>query len=169
MDTEIEKATDLNQMDVALGLRAVALYGGDYVKAARAMLAEGRPIEAPVLKSWREDEYPIEYERIVYELREKIGSQVSDGAMEVAVEAQQVSAELTADLQGRSHELKANELAKAALNMAQVSRTQVEVARLLRNEPTSITEVRTVNESLDVLQDLDVIDAVVVEDEEDPT
>ena len=97
------------------------------------------------------------------QLRERIGSQVSDGAMEVADNAQQLSQEMITRLKGELHDVPAKELAKAALNMAQTSRTNIEVARLLRNEPTSIAEVRSVDETLDVLRDLDVIDVEVEE------
>lgn len=162
--TEIEKPNDYTQIDVGMGLRALALYGGNYARASRALTADGRPIPPKLLKTWREDTYAIEYEAVVYELREKIGSQVSDGAMEVAVSAQELSAQMVAQLQENLHEVPAKELAKAALNMAQVSRTNVEVGRLLRNEPTSITEVRSVDESLAALEDLDVIDVEVVDE-----
>jgi hypothetical protein len=157
-EKEITRANDYTQLDVAKALRALALYGGNAARASKALTAEGLPVPVPTLEQWRSTTYPVEYEQIVYELRQKIGSQVSDGAMEVAVDAQQLSAEMIARLQRELHEVPAKELAKAALNMAQTSRTNIEVARLLRNEPTSITEVRSVDETLDVLRDLDVID-----------
>lgn len=152
------KPLPYSQVEVAEGLRVLALYGGNYKRAEAALKAQGLPISNDTLKVWRTEKYPVEYEDIVYRLRETIGQQVSDGAMEVADSAQQLSSEMIARLQENLHEVPAKELAKAALNMAQTSRTNVEVARLLRNEPTSIQEVRSVDESLDVLRDLDVID-----------
>lgn len=161
--SEIEKPSDFTQIDIAQALRTLALYGGSYTRAARALTSEGRPVPADRLKRWREDQYAVEYEDIVYELREKIGSQVSDGAMEVAAGAQELSAKMVARLQNELHDVPAKELAKAALNMAQTSRTNIEVARLLRNEPTSINEVRSVDETLATLRDLDVIDVTAEE------
>jgi hypothetical protein len=157
-ETSITSASDYTQVEVAQALRTLALYGGSESRAARALASEGLPIPKETLALWRSERYPVEYEDIVYRLRESIGSQVSDGAMEVASNAQALSAQMIDRLQAELHEVPAKELAKAALNMAQTSRTNVEVARLLRNEPTSIQEVRSVDETLDVLADLDVID-----------
>jgi leucyl aminopeptidase len=84
--------------------------------------------------------------------------------MEVATQAQDLSAEMVRRLQENLHEVPTKDLAKAALNVAQTSRTNVEVARLLRNQPNSIVEVRSVDESLDRLKELDVIDVDVVEE-----
>jgi hypothetical protein len=51
--------------------------------------------------------------------------------------------------------------------MAQVKRTNIEVARLLRNEPTAITEVRDYSESLDELKALGIIEVEAEEVEND--
>lgn len=157
-DTEIQTASDFTQLDIAMGLRALALYGGNCQRASQALTAEGRPVPPGKLKKWRDEDYPVQYEEIVYNLRSKIGEQVSDGAMEVATQAQDLSVQLMDQLKENLVELPASQLAKAALNMAQTSRTNVEVARLLRNEPTQITEVRTVDDSLDTLKELDILD-----------
>jgi hypothetical protein len=164
--TEIETAGTFTEPEIAEALRTLALYGGSYSRASTALQAQGLPIPASRLKSWREDRYPVEYEDTVYRLRESIGSQVSDGAMEVAANAQALSAKMIDRLQTELHDVPAKELAKAALNMAQTSRTNIEVARLLRNEPTSIQEVRSVDETLDVLRDLDVLDVPEADVEE---
>lgn len=156
--TEIQAASDFTEPEIAEALRVLALYGGSYARASTALHAQGLPITASRLKTWRTETYPVQYEDTVYRLRESIGQQVSDGAMEVAANAQALSSEMIARLQENLHDVPVKELAKAALNMAQTSRTNAEVARLLRNEPTSIQEVRSVDETLDVLRDLDVID-----------
>lgn len=109
------------------------------------------------LDQWRE-KYPVEYEGIVYELRQSIGQKVSDGAMETVAAAHEVEAALIAETQKKLHDIPAQALAKAALSMSQVKKTNAEMARLLRNEPTSITEVRAIDESLDELKSLGVID-----------
>lgn len=157
-ETEIQTASDFTQLDIAMGLRALALYGGNCQRASQALTAEGRPIPPGRLKQWKEDDYPVQYEEIVYTLRQKIGEKISDGAMEVASAAQSLSHQLIDQLQENLVELPASQLAKAALNMAQTSRTNIEVARLMRDQPTAITEVRTLDDSLDTLKDLDVLD-----------
>lgn len=165
-EKELAHAGEFNELDRAVAFKVLALNGGNYSKAARALKSEGRPIHPDTLQRWREETYPVEYETIVEEMRSRISSHVSDGAMETAVNAQEVTGEMIARLQENLHEVPIKDLPKAALNMAQTSRTNAEVARLLRNEPTSIVEVRTIDESLDVLRDLDVID-VTAEEVED--
>ena len=154
-------------VDVATGLRALALYGGNAQKAAKALLAEGRPIPAKTLTQWRNGKHAVEYEDIVHELRQAIGQKVSDEAMEVAAAASEVEAELIAETKAQLHDIPAKDLAKAALNMSQIKRTNIESARLLRNEPTQITETRNVDESIEELRSLGVIDVEAEEIEED--
>ena len=158
---------DMTELDIAEGLRMLALYGGNSAKASAALLSEGRPISASTLQRWRTETYPVQYEDIVYRLRQDIGQKVSDGAMETATAAHALEAEMIAKAQQNLHEIPAKDLPKAALNMAQVKRTNVEVARLLRNEPTAITEVRDYSESLDELKALGIIEVEAEEVEND--
>jgi hypothetical protein len=161
--TDLEKRRpssprDYSELDIATGLRALALYGGNAAKASRALLSDGRPIPEKTLCSWRDGKYAVQYEELVYELRQSIGQKVSDDAMEVAVQASEVETALIAATQANLHDIPAKDLAKAALNMAQLKKTNIEAARLLRNEPTQITETRNVYESLEELKSLGVID-----------
>lgn len=149
--------TDYTELDKAEALRALALYGGSPAKAARALASEGRIISTATLTSWRE-EHAVQYEEIVHGLRQQIGQHMSDTAVEVAGQAADLEAQMIARAQENLHEIPAAQLPKAALNMAQVKRTNIEVARLLRNEPTQITENRSVYESLDELKALGVIE-----------
>jgi hypothetical protein len=168
MASDLEKRrpnspTDYTELDVATGLRAMALYGGNAQKASRALTAEGRPIPAKTLKQWRDGRYAVQYEDMVYELRQSIGQKVSDEAMEIAAQATEVETALIAATQANLHDIPAKDLAKAALNMAQIKRTNVETARLLRNEPTQIVENRSVQDSLEELRSLGVIEVEVEE------
>lgn len=147
-----------SQLEVATALRTLALYGGNASRASSVLTAEGKPISAKVLTSWKKEKYAVEYEDIVYELRQSIGQRISDDAMEVAAAASDVEATLIAETQRQLADIPAKDLAKSALNMAQIKRNNVETARLLRNEPTQITETRSVDESLDELRALGVID-----------
>lgn len=153
-----KSAREWTQLDIATGLRTLALYGGNVTRAAAALKAEGKPISTKVLASWKNEKYAVQYEDIVYELRQSIGQKISDDAMEVAAAASGVEAALIAETQRQLADIPAKDLAKSALNMAQIKRNNVETARLLRNEPTQITETRSVDESLDELRALGVID-----------
>jgi hypothetical protein len=154
------------ELDIAEGLRMLALYGGNANRASAALLSEGRPISAATLRIWQTEKYPVQYEDIAYRLRQDIGQKVSDGAMENATAAHALEAEMIAQAQQNLHKIPAKDLPKAALNMAQVKRTNVEVARLLRNEPTAITEVRDYTESLDELKSLGIIEVEAEEVDE---
>lgn len=164
MSQEIQRRKHYTELEVAQGLRQLALYGGNLQRTSDTLKAEGLEVSTATLKRWRNEDYPVQYEDIVYKLRQTIGSQVSDGAMEVAVDAMDASAQLVERVQQNLTEIAPKDAAKAALNLAQTGRTHVEVARLLRNEPNSIVEVRSVDESLDRLEELDVVDATVEEE-----
>ena len=151
------KRPSYSQEDIAAGLRALALYGGGSTRAARALASDGLPVDKGTLESWRE-KYAVEYEATVYELRQAIGQKVSDGAMEQVAAAHEVETMLIEETQKKLKDIPAQALAKAALSMSQVKKTNVEMARLLRNEPTVITEVKNIDESLDELRNLGVLD-----------
>jgi hypothetical protein len=162
-NTDLEKRRpksprDYTELDVATGLRTLALYGGNSAKASRALLSQGRPIPEKTLRDWRDGKYAVQYEDLVYDLRQSIGQKVSDEAMEIAAQATEVETALISATQANLHDIPAKDLAKAALNMAQIKKTNIEAARLLRNEPTQIVENRSVYESLEELKALGVID-----------
>jgi hypothetical protein len=159
-------ATQFTEVDIALALRTLALYGGRPGPAQRSLASEGIDIAKNTLTEWKYETYPVKYEAIVDELRAEIGSKVSDGAMEIAAGAADVEAMMITNLAAAVDTIPAKDLAKAALNMSQVKKSNVETARLLRNEPTEIQEVRTVDDALDTLRDLEiVVDAQEVEEE----
>lgn len=156
---------DYTEVDVEMAMRVLALYGGNCVRASEVLKSEGRPISVEKLRQWKRETHIVRYEKAVDELRARIGTRVSNEAMEVVSRAASIEDALMDRLEDEVHALKPGELAKAALNVAQTKRTNVEIARLLRNEPTSIVENRTVEESLDTLKDLGI--AVTVEAQED--
>jgi hypothetical protein len=162
-----KRVGEWTMVDVAAGLRALALYGGNAERAARALAESGPPIAAKTLRQWKRGKYAVQYEEIVYELRQTIGHKVSDDAMEVAAAASEVEAQLISETKAQLHDIPAKDLAKAALNMAQIKRTNIESARLLRNEPTQITEHRSVDESIEELRALGVIEVDAEEVEEE--
>jgi hypothetical protein len=156
-EREPRHATDFTITDVALALRSLALYGGNAARASQALAAEGRIVTPECLRKWQNEKYPVEYQRVVDELRGEIGSLVADGAMEIASAASDLEGKMMARLAEELHEVPATQLAKAALNMAQAKKTNVETARLLRDQPTEIVENRNAADAIEELTSLGVV------------
>lgn len=146
-----------NEMDIEMGLRLMALNGGSPTKAHRQMVSAGRPVPISTLKDWRENAHSVRYAETLSELRAEIGETVASEATEIAGLATQVEKELITNLQNQLHDLEARELANAALKMAQAKEINVRTARVLRDQPTSITEVRDPNDIIAELTHLGLV------------
>ena len=145
------------EADIEQGLSILALHGGNARRAAEILDGEGRPIPERTLEAWRDTVHAVRYENTLARLRQEIGTQVSDQAMEIATGAAVVEAELVRKAGETLGALEPKELTKAALNMSILKKNNIEAARVLRNEPTVVVESRDVGDTLDALKTLGVI------------
>lgn len=162
MDNQLEarqpgSPTHWGEEDVATALHVLALNGGDCTRAREILTAEGRPIPLKTLLDWKNNIHAVRYEETVYNLRKEIGSVVSDRAMANATAANNLQAEMLAKAAETLAIDPPKDLTKAALNLALVQKNNVETARILRDQPTSIVEVRNVDETIADLADLGII------------
>lgn len=150
--------TAYGEVEVQTGLRVLALCGGNTTRAAKQLEGAGIPVHRRTLADWRDRLYSVRYEETLAELRQEIGQRVSDEAMEIAGQATEVEKELIAGLQKELHEIPAGQLAKSALAMAQVKEINSRTARMLRDQPTSITEVRDPQDIIAELRHLGLVE-----------
>ena len=94
-------------------------------------------------------------------MRQEIGEKVSDEAIEIAGQATQVEKQLIEELQEKLHEIPEGQLAKSALAMAQSKEINPRTARMLRDQPTSITEVRDPDDIIAELKHLGLVQGSV--------
>lgn len=164
----IESSGEWGPEEIELGLRTLVLTGGNAAAAARrlASMEDPRPIDRRTLQHWKEDRFAHRYEQLVAEIRADLTTNVADQAMGLAEEVAEVEAELIRETRAKLKDIPAQHLARSALALAQVRSTNVQTARLLREQPTQISEIRDPAEILAELRDLKVIDAEVVEEDE---
>lgn len=157
MGNELTAPNQWSDTDIELALRTMALTGGSPTKTAALMEQEGRPIPATTLTTWRDTTHAVRYENIVDQVRGEISKRVANRAMHIAGEAAQVEAGLVERAGDTIRELDAKDLTKAALNMAQLKKQNVETARVLREQPTQIVATQDVGDALARLQALGVL------------
>ena len=141
-------AVTYTETDYQLGMRCLALCGGNTTRAAKQMEQAGRPVPKDTLRDWKDKP---RYQEVLTEMRAEIGEQTANEASEIAGLATQVEKKLIEGLQNSLHDLEARELANAALKMAQAKEINVRTSRLLRDQPDSITEIR---DPADILAEL---------------
>ena len=150
-----------NEIEIQTGLRVLALCGGNITRAHKQLAGAGKHIPKSTLRDWRNETYCVRYEEILADLRQEIGEKVSDEAMEIAGQATQVEKQLIEELQEKLHEIPEGQLAKSALAMAQSKEINTRTARMLRDQPTSITEVRDPDDIIAELKHLGLVQGSV--------
>ena len=160
------KRPDFTEADVEVGLRLLVLSGGDESRAARLMASEGRPVDPRTLRSWRDERYAQRYSALTHEIANDISLETASRSMELAGMAQSVEEDMIREAQHKLKDIPARDLARSALAMAQIGETHTKTSRLLRDQPTSITEVRDVSEIMAELKHLEVIEGTAEEVED---
>jgi hypothetical protein len=169
-----ERGTQLVQTEaeVDLALRLLVLNGGKYKPTVEQLEAEGIAISRDSLRNWRDTAFPRRYYEIRRDLGRDVGEEVAGRAFERALEADAATAEYIEEAVAKKGKVPAEHLAKNALALSQVVSNSVDKAQLLRDRPTEIKEVRTVEAMVDDLERLgvakkdDAIDAQVVGEED---
>lgn len=165
MTLELEQAPSQyspEQIDVCL--MVVAMYGGR-VRTALRELSESygfKPHEQQVAK-WKNELYADRYRELQEEYADAIARRAAARAMELSelaadgVEkflhkalgaADQIEAETVADIR---------DLATSARNISQVQANSIEKARLMRDQPTDLHALESLDELVDVLRAAGVV------------
>jgi hypothetical protein len=136
------KGIQHSEETVQLGLRVLALCGGQAAQASRLLASQGYEIHRNTLTGWKNRTYAHRYLEMLHEHRQEISARTADMAMELAGRAQSVSAQLIEKTEERIDEIPPKDLARSALAATQVTAEQTRTGRLLREQPVSITEIR---------------------------
>lgn len=142
--------------EVNLALKLLAINGGAPATTQLQLADEGWKISRNTLKAWRDNQFARRYAETRRSMGKEISEKIAGQAMERALqadEAQQLYLQAAID---KVNEVDANHLAKNVASLSQAKATEIEKARLLRNEPDSIQETRTLEENVAVLERLEV-------------
>lgn len=150
------KGITRSEEEVQLGLRVLALCNGEAAQASRLLKSEGVDIPRNTLTGWKNGTHAHRYLEMLHEHQQEISSRTADTAMQLAGRAQQGSADLVEETIKRKEEIEPKDLARSALALTQVTAEQVRTGRLLREQPTSISEVREPNELIEELKALGI-------------
>lgn len=146
-----------SEHEVELGLATLALSGGNTGRAEKVLASKGISIPRQTLREWMEVTYPERYTATLSNMRDKVGEQVASESMEIAAMTTVVERDMVARLQRELHDVPADKLAAAVQKLAQAKEQNARTARLLRDQPTSVTEIRDPAEIIAELKSLGVI------------
>jgi hypothetical protein len=161
---------------VQLGLRTLALCGGNTRRAAQILEADGNRIPQSTLHRWRDHTHARRYLEIRNEMQAEIGQEIADHAMEIAGQANEVEEQLIAKMAANVDDLpieNSKDMANAARSFASVAQGRdlaLRNANLLREKPTKISRVENPAELIRELEALGVAkrrEAITVEPIED--
>jgi hypothetical protein len=144
----IEFTTD--EVDAALTL--LAANGGKSKRTADQLAEQGLEVSAEALRSWRNRSFPKRYEAIRQELGRDICEKIAGQAFERVLEADELLAKLLKETEDKLGKIPPAHLAKAVQSIAQAKSANIQDAQLLRDRPTEIKEVRSVEECIAVLE-----------------
>jgi hypothetical protein len=165
---------------VQLGLRTLALCGGNTRRAARLLEADGNRIPQSTLHRWRDHTHARRYLEIRNETQAQIGQQIADHSMEIAGRANEVEEELIAKMAAHVEDVPvedSKDLANFARGFASVAQGRdlaLRNANLLREKPTSIERIENPAaiirelEALGVARRSEPITVEPVEEDENP-
>ena len=157
--------------EVNLALKLVVLNGGRLKNTSEQLEEEGFVISRNTLRDWRDKAFPRRYAQIRHELGKDVTEEMAGRALERALEADNAEKAYIEAAVKRLAEVDATHLAKNALALANAKSNNIQASQLLRDRPTQITETRSVDDLVGVLERLGVakkdeaITAEVVEEE----
>jgi hypothetical protein len=171
--TERGRTIRHSQDEVDLALSLLATNGGSYKPTVEALEEEGiTDIPREKLRNWRDNAFPRRYTQLRRELGRDVGENVAGRALERAMQADEATQAYVEEALAKVGSVSPAHLAKNAASLADVMSKNVQISQLLRDRPTEIKEVRTVDVLVKNLEQLGVVKkepaiTVEVESEED--
>ena len=161
-------ALQLSEADIDLGLRTLVVFGGNERAAAKQMEAEGRPVSKESLVKMRDETHPHKYLQLQFEMANDVSAAMANRATEIAVQADDTSEKLIRRANEVLNAIPEKDVARSALQMAQLADLNTRRTRLLREQPESITRIENPDDLLADLEAMGVArripNAEVVED-----
>lgn len=168
-----EQGTKLKKFsveDVETVLGVCAMLGGNASRTSESVKEEyGIDIHPITIRQWVDKKFPSRYAQIQASLGSEINEVVKGRIGELAMRSAELQGRLLDRLDERLRDetdVPIKELAPAIRNIAQSVDVNLKQKQLLENKPTHITEVRTIEETIEELErDEIIIDADVIEDD----
>jgi hypothetical protein len=142
--------------DRETALRLLAHNGGNVQRTIAQLQSEGRAIDGSHLANWRDITHARRYAELCIEVANDVSANAAGEAMEIATEASLAEREYLAAARAKIDEVPARDLARSAQALTQVKAGQIHSARLLREQPTTITETRDLGELVEILEHANV-------------
>jgi hypothetical protein len=168
--TERGRRIESTQVEVDTALKLLALNGDKPKLACEQLAEEGIDLKPEALRMWRDRSFPRRYIQLRQELAKDVGEDIAGRAMEGAMQALEAQSKYIEAAVDKLDRVPPAHLANNVAALAQAVGVLVEKAQLLRDRPTEITEVRSIDENLAVLERYgvikrqDTIDAEVLEE-----
>lgn len=150
-----------------IALRLLATNGGNIQRTSQQLAHTGRAVDETALKHWRDVQHARRYAELCVEVAHDVAANTAGEAMEIAADASKAEREYIAAAQRKIDEVPARDLAKAAQALASAKMTNVQSARLLREQPTQIQETRDIATLVGILQREGVLKKAPTPDEEE--
>src|SRR5262245_10131471 len=157
-----------SEEDVNLVLRVLAYNGGNLnLTVAELEDKYGKSITSQTVARWRSTLFAQRYTEIQYELQSEINKKLAGVLAENGIKSAQAQAEMIDRLMNEVNSLEPKQLATAARELAQVQSIAVDKSSLLRGLPTQIHAERKPEDVVRALKELNIVEAEVVEGDED--
>ncbi len=158
--------------EVDLALKLLVLNGGKTIVTEEQLLSENVRVHRNTLRTWRDFAFPRRFAQIRHELGREVTEEIAGRALEKAFLADDAEKKYLEEAIAKLHEVDPNHLAKNAQALSNAKSNNIQVAQLLRDRPTEITEHRGLEELVGTLARIapgvveveDAIDAEAVEE-----
>lgn len=137
------------------GLVALALFSGNYRRAAKALAADGLKIPPNTLYTWPQW-FPEEYERVRTEVMPRIRAELAERHTELAQANVQVESEALELARKRMDGMEDRDLIALASKAAISSGVHTQRGSELRGEATTVVEHRSAKDIMKRLKDLGI-------------
>lgn len=159
--------------DVEVLLRLLALNGGNYQRTALQAETDFKiEIHPMTLKKWSVNHFPQRYAEIQRDLVDEINDRAAGKIGDLTQKGIDLQNKLLEELDKvleTEPSLSVRELTPAITNISRATESNIKQRQLLQDKPTSIQEVRTIDETIEFLERdniiIDIDDNDIIEDD----
>ncbi len=166
--TQLRKHT-IEEVDIVL--THLAMTAENYSRTSRELKDKySLEVTPPTIRNWAQKLYPSKYLEIQHNLRTKIGEKTTEKVTALALRGAETQANVLDRLDERillENDISVKDLATAYSAITGATEKNLKMKLLLEDKPTSITEVRTVEQAIKELEDDDIIVDIEPEDIEE--
>jgi hypothetical protein len=145
---EKRQVSRYTEAEIELGLRALAISGGNTRKASSLLARQGIKIPRTTLQFWAAEPYSERYRQIQDEVLPQIYAEIAQGTEDIARSATELEAKLIEKLQREYQDLDPDKAAAALQRVSTTKGINVDKSLLVRGRPTSIQATADITDLL---------------------